>query len=77
MFSSKYEMREFAKMVAKELAAVLANKQEPDKYLTLKEAAKFLNMSESTLYKRQDIPYKKVGKRRMYSNNTLVRVYNQ
>lgn len=77
MFSSKYEMREFAKMVAKELAAVLANKQESDKYLTLKEAAKFLNMSESTLYKRQDIPYKKVGKRRMYSNNTLVRVYNQ
>lgn len=77
MFNSKYEMREFAKMVAKELAAVWANKQEPDTYLTLKEAAKFLNMSESTLYKRQDIPYKKVGKRRMYSNNTLVRVYNQ
>ena len=56
---SKYEIREIAKELAKLLTA--KEDQTPDKLLTTKEAATLLKMSVSTLYKREDIPYKKVG----------------
>ena len=79
MFNSKYEMREFAKMVAKELAKHLTAKQEqtPDELLTTKEAAAFLKISVHTLYNTKDAyPHRKVGKRLMFPRNGLVRTIN-
>ena len=79
MLSSKYEMREFAKMVAKELAKLLTAKQEqtPDELLTAKEAAAFLKVSVRTLYNTKDAyPHRKVGKRLMFPLNGLIRTIN-
>lgn len=79
MLSSKYELREFAKMVAKELAKYLAEKQEqtPDELLTTEEAAAFLKVSVRTLYNTKDAyPHRKVGKRLMFPRNGLVRTIN-
>lgn len=76
---TKYEMREFAKAVAKELAKYLAEKQEqiPDELLTTKEAAAFLKVSVRTLYNTKDAyPHRKVGKRLMFPRNGLVRTIN-
>jgi hypothetical protein len=76
---TKYEMREFAKMVAKELAKHLTAKQEqtPDELLTTKEAAAFLKISVHTLHKTKNAyPHRKVGKRLMFPRNGLVRTIN-
>lgn len=76
MLSSKYEMREFAKMVAKELAKYLAEKQEKktNKLLTATEAAAYLKIKVQTLYNNKDAyPHRKVGKRLMFEQDGLDR----
>lgn len=76
---TKAEMRELAKMVAKEIMTLNAQQGAVnDEYLTTKEAADLLKISEQTLYNNKDkYPYHKKGKRLIFSRNALIRVMNE
>ena len=51
------------------LAEAVANAE--DEFLSHREAAEFLCTTPSALYVRKDVPYMKVGRKRIYSRNAL------
>lgn len=59
---SRYEMQMLAKFVAAEVCKMLAGQQQPEKWLTVKEAADYAKCSISRIYKKKaEIPHVKDG----------------
>lgn len=77
---TEYEMRKIAKMQAEYFAAMLKEDDEladllyPSKYLSIEQAAEFINSTVGTIYHKLDeIPHSKNGKRLVFSERALVR----
>lgn len=77
---TEHEMRKIAKMQAEYFAAMikeddeLANLLFPSKYLSIEQAAEFINSTVGTIYHKLDeIPHSKNGKRLVFSERALVR----
>lgn len=77
---TEYEMRKIAKMQAEYFAAMLKDDDElanllfPSKYLSIEQAAEFINSTVGTIYHKLDeIPHSKNGKRLVFSERALVR----
>lgn len=77
---TEHEMRKIAKMQAEYFAAMLKDDDElanllfPSKYLSIEQAAEFINSTVGTIYHKLDeIPHTKNGKRLLFSERALVR----
>ena len=77
---TEYEMRKIAKMQAEYFATMLKEDDEladllyPSKYLSIEQAAEFINSTVGTIYHKLDeIPHAKNGKRLVFSERALVR----
>ncbi len=77
---AKMIAEELYKLVRKELRTVAENLviEDTDEFLTVDEAADFMRLSKSTLYKkRKVIPCVKVNGALRYSKNALIKYMNK
>lgn len=63
--------RREARLIAEELHKIMQQQMVPEELLTTKDAAKYLNISASTLYHNKSIPYTKQGKKKLYTRSAL------
>ena len=75
---AKMIAEELYKLVRKELRTVAENLVIEDEFLTVDEAADFMRLSKSTLYKkRKVIPCVKINGSLRYSKNALIKYMNK
>jgi excisionase family DNA binding protein len=67
------KLEDLEKMISKHITTTTPDKEE-DQLLSISEAAEFLNLKKSTIYKRKSegrIPYMKIGKKLYFSKSDL------
>lgn len=73
IFDARKIAQELYKLMRKDMkdrmADAVANAE--DEFLSHREAAAFLRTTPGALYIRKDVPYTKLGRKRIYSRNAL------
>ena len=67
-------------IIEKKLKEILAKGNSDDDYLTAKEVQNLLNISHSTMWRKEkanEIPFVRIGRKKLYKRSELIEVLNK